>query len=198
MAQRIAGGGGYIMSVLSIEASPDEQRQLERFYFHEARLLDNRQYLQWMTLLSHDIRYVIPSRVNVQVNNRERGQEEMISVERELEGEDSMGCPLREENFILLNLRAERAYKINSWSENPPARTRRIVGNIELMAREGSSLSVVSNFHMYYARPGADNVIYSGQRRDTLQSNAGELFIASREVVLDYSTIELPTLGLFF
>ena len=72
------------MSALSVEVTPEQQRQLERFYFHEARLLDNRQYLQWVTLLSEDVRYIIPSRVNVQVNNRARGQEDMISVEHEL------------------------------------------------------------------------------------------------------------------
>ena len=187
------------MSTQSLEISPTDHRRLERFYFHEARLLDNRQYQQWLTLLSEDIRYVIPSRINVQVNNRDRGQQDMISVERELEGEDSMGCPLREEGYILLMLRAERAYKINSWSENPPARTRRIIGNIELMAREGDTLSVVSNFHLYYSRPGSANTLYSGQRRDILLSHADGLFrIVKREVVLDYSSIELPTLGLFF
>jgi len=186
------------MSTLSVEVTPELQRQLERFYFHEARLLDSRQYLQWLTLLSEDVRYLIPSRVNVQVNNRERGCEEMISVEQELEGEDSMGCPHREEGYILLMLRAERAYKINSWSENPPARTRRIVGNIELMEHSGDELSVFSNFHLYYARPGSENIIYSGQRRDTLLSYPDGLRILRREVVLDYAAIELPTLGLFF
>ena len=134
------------MSNLSLETPPEEQRQLERFYFQEARLLDSRQYMQWLALLSEEVRYLMPSRVNVQVNNSDRGQEDMISIDRELEGEDSMGCPLREEGYILLMLRAERAYKINSWSENPPARTRRIVGNIELMERKGDSLSVLSNF----------------------------------------------------
>lgn len=182
----------------SLATTPDEQRLLERFYFHEARLLDNRQYRQWLGLLSEDIRYVIPSRVNVQVNNRDRGQEDMLSVERELEGEDSMGCPLREEGYLLLMLRAERAYKINSWSESPPARTRRIVGNIELLARDGETLSVVSNFHLYYARPGNESAFYSGQRRDTLVPFADGLRILRREVVLDYANIELPTLGLFF
>lgn len=189
------------MNLMSLESTAQEQRLLERFYFHEARLLDGRQYLQWLTLLSEDIQYVMPSRVNVQVDNRERGQEEMISIERELEGEDSMGCPHREENYLLLMLRAERAYKINSWSENPPARTRRIIGNIELMARdreEEDMLSVVSNFHLYYARPGNDNVMYSGQRRDTLVSKPDGLRICRREIVLDYAIIELPTLGLFF
>ena len=154
--------------------------------------------MQWLALLSEDVHYLMPSRVNVQVNNRDRGQEDMISVDRELEGEDSMGCPHREEGYILLMLRAERAYKINSWSENPPARTRRMVGNIELMEREGDALSVLSNFHLYYARPGCENVIYSGQRRDVLLSQPEGYRIARREVVLDYANIEFPTLGLFF
>ncbi|MCB1689228.1 MAG: aromatic-ring-hydroxylating dioxygenase subunit beta [Halioglobus sp.] len=190
------------MTALALETTAQEQRELERFYFYEARLLDSRQYLQWLTLLCEDMAYVMPSRVNVQVNNRERGQESMISVERELEGEDSMGCPHREESYLLLMLRAERAYKINSWSENPPARTRRIVGNIELLARDEvggfTGYSVVSNFHLYYARPGSDNVIYSGQRRDTLLAKPEGLRIKRREIVLDYANIELPTLGLFF
>lgn len=95
-------------------------------------------------------------------------------------------------------LRAERAYKINSWSENPPARTRRIVGNIELMEQSSDTLSVLSNFHLYYARPGSDTIIYSGQRRDTLLSQPDGFRIIRREVVLDYAAIELPTLGLFF
>jgi 3-phenylpropionate/cinnamic acid dioxygenase small subunit len=186
------------VNVASLEIEPGEQRMLERFYFHEARLLDNRQYRQWLQLLCAEIRYVVPARVNVQVDNRSRGQEDMLNIDRELESQDSMGCPHREENFILLQLRAERAYKINSWSESPPARTRRLIGNIELMARDSGALSVLSNFHLYYARPGSDNLIYSGQRRDTLRETADGLRITQREVILDYSTIQLPTLGLLF
>ena len=184
------------MSDLSLEVDPRRQRALERFYFHEARLLDNRQYLQWLALLDPDIEYVMPSRINRLVDNRARGSEQMISVERELEGADSMGCPLREERYVHLMLRAERAYKTNAWSENPPARTRRIVGNIELMEEAGDRLSVLSNFHLYYARPGSDNVLYSGQRRDTLLQSTAGFRIRRRELVMDYANIELPTLGL--
>ena len=184
------------MSTESLSATPEQQRALERFYFHEARLLDNRQYQQWLALVTEDIRYLMPARGNPLVNNRERGQEDMISVERELEGSESMGCPIREEGYIHLMLRVERAFKVNSWSENPPARTRRLVGNIELMSREADQLSVLSNFHLYYARPGSENAIYSGQRRDVLQANADSYRICSREVIMDYAMIELPTLGL--
>jgi 3-phenylpropionate/cinnamic acid dioxygenase small subunit len=182
----------------SVLTTPEQQRALERFYFHEARLLDNRQYQQWLALVSQDVAYLLPSRVNAAVDNRERGQEQMISVDRELERTDSGGCPIREESYVHLMVRVERAYKINSWSENPPARTRRLVGNIELMAVEKGGLDVFSNFHLYYARPGSDDFIYSGQRRDRLAPEGNGYRILRREVILDYSSIELPTLGLLF
>jgi 3-phenylpropionate/cinnamic acid dioxygenase small subunit len=177
---------------------PARQRELERFYFYEARLLDSREYQQWLTLVDPEIRYLVPSRVNVQVDNRQRGTEQMISVDSELEGPESMGCPVREEIYIHLMVRVERAFKINSWSENPPARTRRIVGNIELMQHEENLLSVLSNFHLYYDRPGAGSYLYSGQRRDRLLQVEDGFRIREREVVLDYADIAVPTLGLLF
>ncbi len=184
----------------SVVTTPEQQRALERFYYYEARLLDSRQYLQWLALLCPDIRYTMPARVNVQVDNRERGSEAMLAIEKELEGPDSMGCPLREEGYIHLMLRAERAFKINSWSENPPSRTRRLIANVELMEEEGNRLHVYSNFHLYYARPASESFIYSGQRRDELQRGeaAGSFVLSQREVIMDYATIELPTLGLLF
>lgn len=186
------------MTASNVIASPQQQRTLEAFYFREARLLDARQFQQWLKLMAEDVRYTVPSRVNIQVDNRQRGEEAMLSVERELEGVDSMGCPIREENYLHLMLRVERAYKINSWAENPPARTRRIIGNIELMGREGEDLTVYSNFHLYYARPGSANCLYSGQRRDQLRTQGEDYKLLSREVILDYGDIELPTLGLLF
>lgn len=186
------------MSELSVQTTPQEQRELERFYFHEARLLDNRQFQQWLALLSEDVCYIVPSRVNTQVDNRQRGREEMLSVERELEGAEGLGAPLREENLFHLALRVERAYKINAWAENPPPRTRRIIGNIELLQRDAQQWRVLNNFHLYYARPGSANCLYSGQRRDTLARVDGEFRLRRREVILDYADIDKPTVGLLF
>jgi 3-phenylpropionate/cinnamic acid dioxygenase small subunit len=184
------------MSGASQKLKPKHQRALERFYFHEARLLDSRQYKQWLELVDPGIEYVMPARTNLLVNNRERGQEGMIAVERELEGPDSLGCPLREEGFIHLAARVDRAYKINSWSENPPARTRRLVGNIELLQRDAQQWSVISNFHMYFSRPGTGSFLYSGQRRDKLVKGEGGFKLCRREVIMDYADIEVPTLAL--
>lgn len=186
------------MSKEAMIFTPEQQYAVEQFYYREARLLDGRQFQQWLALVSPEINYRLPSRVNVQVDNRQRGDEAMLGVERELEGVDSMGCPIREEGYLHLMIRVERAYKINSWAEQPPARTRRIIGNIELVSQVGDSLSALSNFHLYYARPGSDTVVYSGQRRDTLETGEQGYLIRDREVILDYADIALPTLGLFF
>ena len=186
------------MSDHALITSPELQRSLERFYAYEARLLDNRQYQQWLALVSQEIVYTIPSRVNVQVDNRNHGNESMIGIAREIEDADSMGCPIREETYLHLMVRVERAFKMNSWSENPPARTRRLLGNIELMSVSGQEHEVLSVFHLYYARPGSDSYIYSGQRRDILAANGDSYRLNKREVLLDYADIEYPTLGLLF
>ncbi|MEH6592036.1 MAG: aromatic-ring-hydroxylating dioxygenase subunit beta [Halioglobus sp.] len=182
----------------TVNLTPELQLAVEQFYYQEARLLDSRQYQQWFALITEDLRYIIPSRVNVMVNNSERGNEDMISIERELEGADSDGCPIREEGYLHMMIRVERAYKMNSWSENPPARTRRLVSNVEILSEEAETLAVISNFHMHYARPGGDNYLYAGQRRDTLRKADGSYKIAHREVILDYANVDYPTFGLFF
>lgn len=177
--------------------SPELQHEVEQFYYREARLLDGRQYQQWLALCSPEIHYSMPSRTNPLVDNQQRGTEDMISVERELEGVDSFGTPIRDETYIYLALRVERCFKPNSWSENPPARTRRIVGNVEISGTEGDRLSVVSNFHLFYSRPGSANFLYAGQRRDVLVRAPESFVIARREIIMDLANIDYPTLGLF-
>ncbi|MDG2303245.1 MAG: aromatic-ring-hydroxylating dioxygenase subunit beta [Candidatus Binatia bacterium] len=178
--------------------TPELQFQVEQFYYCEARLLDGRQYRTWLSSCSEEVRYVMPARGNPQVDNTMRGQEEMISIDRELEGVESGGAPYREESYLHLSMRVDRAFKPNSWSENPPARTRRIIGNVEIVEVSESRLSALSNFHLYYARPSSESFLYSGQRRDVLLREGDGFKLASREIVMDLANIEYPTLGLFF
>ena len=179
------------------KVTPALQFEVEQWYYREARLLDNRQYQSWLALCCEDISYSMPARGNPLVNNREQGNESMISVERELEGMDSDGCPIRDESYAYLLLRVERSFKMNAWAENPPARTRRIVGNVEILDIDGEELSVSSNFQLFYSRPGSPDFIYAGQRRDRLRRKDGDYRIARREIVMDMANINVPTLGLF-
>ena len=79
----------------------------------------------------------------------------------------------------------------------PPARTRRIVGNVEITPRDDGTLAVLSAFHLFYARPGLASFLYAGQRRDVLRRTEDGLRILRREIVMDLADIEYPTLGLF-
>ncbi len=178
--------------------TPELQQEVEQFYYREARLLDGREYQTWLALCTEDVRYVMPARGNPLVDNAERGQQSMISVERELEAPDSEGLPVRDESHPYLAMRVQRAYAPNSWAENPPARTRRIVGNVEIHEVSDDQLAVTSNFHLFYSRPGCESYLYAGQRRDVLRRGEGGLRIASREIVMDLADIAYPTLGLFF
>jgi 3-phenylpropionate/cinnamic acid dioxygenase small subunit len=185
------------MDASALPIGPDLQYAVEQFYFREARLLDGRCYQTWLGLCSENIRYVMPARTNPLVDNAERGHESMISVERELEDLESEGTPIRDETFPVLALRVDRSFKPNAWAENPPARTRRIVGNVEIVGVEGDRVSAISAFHLFYARPGSESFLYAGQRRDVLLRSEEDFRIERREIIMDMAEINYPTLGLF-
>lgn len=173
--------------------------RIQEFYYQEARLLDERQYRQWLALLSEDIRYTMPARHTPQLDNRLRGLESMLETRQEISGTGPDSTPFREENYLLLSMRAERAYKRNAWTDNPPARTRRMIHNIEVMTNQGNDThQVKSNFQLHYSRHGNDNFIYSGMRNDALRVTDTDIKITSREVILDWNIVVAPTLGLFF
>ena len=176
---------------------PELQHAVEQWYYAEAQLLDGRQYKTWLALCSESIRYVMPARTNPMIDNAQRGEEAMISVERELDGVESDGVPFRDESYPYLALRVERSYKPNSWAETPPGRPRRIIGNVEIGEVSDDRLAVCSNFLLFYARPGSPDFLYAGQRRDVLLREAEGFRIASREIRMDVADVQVPTLGLF-
>lgn len=174
------------------------QFQVEQFYYREARLLDERRYQDWLALVCEDATYSMPGRYVPQRDPNLRGSQDFLAVEAEMQGDEVDSLPLREENYFVLALRVDRAFKQNSWGDNPPARTRRHITNVELLERDAGELRVCSNFLLHYSRHGRDNFLYSGQRRDTLREVEGDFRIARREVILDWNVITAPTAALFF
>jgi 3-phenylpropionate/cinnamic acid dioxygenase small subunit len=171
--------------------------RLEQFYYREARMLDERLYLQWLGLLTEDILYTIPSRHIPTADPALRGSEQLHAIDNELERPSATTAPLREENIFNLAIRADRALKVNAWAENPPARTRRFISNVEVF-KTAEGYQCFNNFMLTYSRHSHVNHTYTGQRRDTLRDVDGELKISSREIIFDCSVITAPTLGLFF
>ena len=148
----------------TVMSAVERQYSLEQFYYREARLLDERQYKQWLELCAEDIHYFMPSRCNPQRQHKLRDTEDFLSVDQELQGVDVNSSPLREENILILAMRVDRAYKVNAWGENPPPSTRRLVHNVELVSNQDDELEVRSNFTLHFNRWGKPTCVYSGQR----------------------------------
>lgn len=148
-------------------------RLVEQFYYREARFLDARQFKQWFKICSQRIEYIIPNRSTPLPMREQQGSEDFHSLDKELSGESADESPLRVENYFSLALRTDRLLKRDSWSENPPACTRRFITNIELIKTGPDSsdktilLYTASNFLLYYNRHQQQH-LYAGQRRDVL------------------------------
>ena len=86
-----------------------------------------------------------------------------------------------------------------AWSEEPPSRTRRIIGNIEVEQGETESeVKVYCNFIMYRNRLEAEQDFYVGRREDVLRKVDGNWKIARRKIILDQNVLLAKNLSNFF
>jgi 3-phenylpropionate/cinnamic acid dioxygenase small subunit len=168
-------------------------RDVEKFLFTEARLLDNRRFNEWLGLLTDDIHYWMPTR-----HNRKReGPNEQWEIDKEL---DELGW--FDETKASLTMRVNRLYSGMAWAEEPPSRTRRLITNTEVLDSSNSTeIQVVSNFLIYRSRLEGladDTDFFVGQRQDTLRQTHGCWQLASRKIVADFMVLNAQNLSIFF
>ena len=154
--------------------SDTEYVEIQRFMHHEAALLDRREFMAWLELLTDGIVY----RVSVQVTRQgESGPEHYSIID---EDTDSLTLRIRQ----LADPRLTRA-------ENPPSLTRRFVSNLEAThAAPPDTYTVVTNILVHRARARIKETgTYIGERRDVLRRLNGQLLIAERHVLLDHTIL---------
>jgi 3-phenylpropionate/cinnamic acid dioxygenase small subunit len=174
-------------------------REVERFLYREARLLDERRYVEWLALLADDIRYWAATR-----SNRYPRRSKAISIlDPARYVEDDM--PQRDELAILdedkstLVMRVERLDTGMAWAEDPPSRTRHLISNIEVFPGDKTEeFTALSNFILYRTRAETEEDFYVGARRDTLRRTAGGLLLAERQVILDQNVLLAKNVSVFF
>ena len=174
-------------------------REIEQFLYREARLLDNRQFHQWVELFTDDIRYWIPLRSNrypaiskaISIRDGSRYEEQDLSKENEL--------AIMDETKESLERRIARLDTGMAWAEDPPSRTRHFVSNIEVHPGEqASELKVYSNFIMYRNRAEKEQDFYVGSREDILRRVEGGWKIAYRKIILDQNVLLAKNVSNFF
>ncbi len=143
---------------------------VEQFLFHEAWLLDQRRYREWLALVAEDIHYWMPIRRTVAVRDIDR---EFTRV-------------------------GDKLYTGSSWSEDPPSRTRHFVGNVQIVDLEGDLVSVRSSLHLYRSRLEGVTDSFCARREDRLR-RAGESFrLQRRHIYLDHTVIHATNLSTLF
>jgi len=107
---------------------------LMQFYIREAWLLDERKFKEWLDLFADDVLYFMPRRKNV--------------LRRELHRElTPLGdLAILEEDKRYLELRVARLDTGMAWAEDPPSRTRHLIGNLEATPLENGEVQAKTAF----------------------------------------------------
>ena len=168
------------------------KQDVEAFLYHEANLLDDRRYEDWLALLADDVRYWVPMRRNVKFGELER--------EFTREGQDINWF---DEGKQTLTQRVNQILTGVHWAEEPLSRISHLVTNVEVLeaaptAAAAEEVSLRCRFIIYRNRVETETDILVGRREDTLRRIDGEWRIAQRKVLLDQNVLLAKNLTFFF
>ena len=168
------------------------KQDVEAFLYHEANLLDDRQYEEWLDLLTDDVRYWVPMRRNVKFGELER--------EFTREGQDINWF---DEGKTTLTQRVRQILTGVHWAEEPLSRLSHLVTNVEITeatpsAADAAEVSLRCRFIIYRNRVATETDILVGRREDRLRRVDGEWRIAQRQVFLDQNVLLAKNLTFFF
>ena len=159
--------------------------ELMQFYIREAWLLDERKFKEWLELFTDDVLYFMPRRKNVP--RRE--------MHRELTPLGDLA--ILEEDKRYLEMRVARLETGMAWAEDPPSRTRHLVGNLEARPRENNEVEARTAFLVYRSHLETDQQLLSGYREDLLRQVDGGWKVARRTIVLDANVLLDKNLSVF-
>jgi PAH dioxygenase small subunit len=160
-------------------------QSVERFLILEAELLDDARYREWLELLDDRIAYTAPVRTTRRTDGRV----------------DATQMHWFDENRATLELRVRRLETDVNWAEEPPSRTRRLVGNVRIVRRpdEEGVVDVRSNLLCHRNRgenPVSD--LIAAERRDVLTRWGDSWRLLAREIRFDHGTLGTKNLALLF
>ena len=110
--------------------------ELMQFYISESWLLDDRRFDEWLDLFTDDVFYFMPRRLNV---GRQDISQELSSV-----GD----LAIFEDDKTYLSMRVARLDTGMAWAEDPPSRTRHIIGNLVVEQLPDGDIRSLSLIHI--------------------------------------------------
>jgi 3-phenylpropionate/cinnamic acid dioxygenase small subunit len=151
--------------------------EAEKFLLHEARLLDEARYDEWLALFTEDGWYWVPL---------EYGQKSPFDT-----------ASLIYDDRRLLETRVRRLANPSMHSQNPPSRASRIIANVTMEETASDAATVRSKFSMVEYRRNAQR-FFAGTCFHRLVGSGGATRIAWKRVDLVNCEAELEGLVLPF
>jgi 3-phenylpropionate/cinnamic acid dioxygenase small subunit len=145
----------------------------EDFLVHEARLLDEARFDEWLALFTAEAHYWVPS---------EPDQKSALDT-----------ISLMYDDRRLLETRVRRLASPRIYSQEPRSRTSRVVTNVTIKGGDGSTTEVRSKFMIVEYRR-EEQRIFAGTYRHTLVTTGGDTRIGFKRV--DLVNCDAPMDGL--
>jgi 3-phenylpropionate/cinnamic acid dioxygenase small subunit len=165
--------------------SPELHREVERFLFDEASLLDEGRLTEWLDLLTDDVRYVMPVRRHAQPR-----QDESVA-------DAAASFMLFDDDKSSLTMRVKRVATGHAHAEAPASVLQRLISNIRTDGGADGAIIAHSNFMVYQERRGRFAATFIGKRRDRLRREGPSLKLARRDIELA-QTILPATISILF
>ena len=159
--------------------------ELTQFYIREAWLLDERRFREWLDLFTDDVLYFMPRRKNVP---RREAQRELTQL-----GD----LAILEEDKRYLEMRVARLDTGMAWAEDPPSRTRHLIGNLEVTPRDNGEVEARTAFLVYRSHLETDAQLLSGYREDVLRKLDCAWKVTRRTIALDANVLLDKNLSVF-
>jgi len=154
---------------VSQPASALSRAEVESFLYEEAALLDEWRLDAWLALFTDDGTYSVPS-----------------TDAPDADPSDTLF--LIADDYASLRSRVEQLMGKTTWSENPHARTRRLLGNVRIRRTDGARAWVTANFAVYRMRSN-QTATYVGRYEYVLERGQAGLRIQHRRAILDLESL---------
>lgn len=158
--------------------------EIQQFLYREARLQDNQEYRQWLTMLTEDIHYWMPAR---EQRYRKNAFEPTI-----------YHASYYNDSLKTLETRVSRTETGTCWSEDPATRSSHVVSNIEVELTDNPNEYRVYSLIQVYRNMNEDeeHTLY-GHREDLIRRVNGTLKLAKRKIIIDQNVFLNKSLNVY-
>ena len=140
-----------------------DRQQVEQFLYHEAQLMDEHRFDEWLALWTEPALYWVPS-------NRDD-----VDPKREVS--------LIYDDCVRLQLRIARLKSGFAHAQEPKSRMRRLISNIVVEEAEKGEIVAYSNFLLAELRRGKQD-LFAGRTIHRLCAHNGGFKLISKKVLL--------------